>query len=55
MKLTLGSSGFKQFQKILRFLAKTSDEIHISAQPDQLVLKALNSNETAYATGKYKL
>lgn len=50
MKVTLGTSGFKQFQKIVRLLAKTSDEIHISAQPENLVLKALNSTETAYCT-----
>lgn len=52
MKLTLGTSSYKQFQKIIRLLAKTSDEINISAQPDNLVLKAINSTETAYCTCK---
>lgn len=49
MKFTMGTNGFKQFQKIVRLLARISDEINISAESDTLILKAMNTTETAYA------
>jgi hypothetical protein len=53
MKATIGSTCLKRLAKIIRYIGKVcGNEVYIEATKENLILKAINSSETAYCIVK---